>query len=77
MSDYFGSQSGPLTGAQAREVLERASEAAQYGDYEQASALFARLTGNQDPTVHTAALLGLADARYRLDDEEGALQAWL
>ncbi|HVM30876.1 MAG TPA: rhomboid family intramembrane serine protease [Candidatus Limnocylindrales bacterium] len=77
MSDYPGSLAGPLTGAQAREVLERASEAAQGGDYELASGLFARLTGNPDPTVHVAALLGLADSRYRLDDEEGALQAWL
>jgi membrane associated rhomboid family serine protease len=33
--------------------------------------------GNPDPQLHVAALLGLADARYRLDDEQGALQAWI
>ncbi len=33
--------------------------------------------GNPDPNLHVAALLGLADSRYRLDDEEGALQAWI
>jgi ATP/maltotriose-dependent transcriptional regulator MalT len=77
MSGSYGPQTGPLTDAQAREWLERASEAAGTGDYGAASGLFARLTGHPDPLVHVAALLGLADARYRLDDDEGALQAWL
>ncbi|CAN5619595.1 hypothetical protein BH23CHL7_BH23CHL7_08340 [soil metagenome] len=77
MSGSFGPGSGPLSDAQAREWLERASEAAQGGDFETASAMFARLSGNPDPLVHVTALLGLADARYRLDDEEGALGAWL
>ena len=60
-----------------RPVLEAAREAAGRGDYEEASRLFATLTGHPDPIVHVTALLGLADARYRLDDEEGALQAWI
>ncbi len=60
-----------------RVLLEQAREAADQGEYEQASALYSRLVGNRDPMVHVAALLGLADARYRLDDEEGALQAWI
>ncbi|CAN5717314.1 hypothetical protein BH23CHL7_BH23CHL7_21410 [soil metagenome] len=77
MSGYTGPASGPLTPEQAREVLGQASEAAQAGDYERASGMYARLTGNPDPAVHVAALLGLADSRYRLDDEEGALQTWI
>ncbi len=60
-----------------RELLEQAREAAAAGDYEQAAALNSRLVGNPDALVHVAALLGLADARYRLDDEEGALQSWI
>ena len=35
------------------------------------------MLGNADPQIHVTGLLGLADARYRLDDEEGALQAWI
>ena len=61
----------------ARVALERARELAEQGDYDAASALYVRAVGNPDPELHVAALLGLADARYRLDDEEGALQAWL
>jgi membrane associated rhomboid family serine protease len=60
-----------------RNILDAARAAAGRGDYELAGALFSRMVGNGDANVHVAALLGLADARYRLDDEEGALQAWL
>jgi len=68
---------GPLDGQQARALLERAGELAQAGEFEAASDLYSRLVGNSDPALHVAALLGLADARYRLDDDEGALQAWI
>lgn len=61
----------------ARAVLERAKELAEHGEYEQAAALYSRVVGNQEAVYHVVALLGLADARYRLDDEEGALQAVL
>lgn len=67
----------PPIGAEGRRTLEEAQEAAARGEYEQAAALYQRLIGNPDPTVHVAGLLGLADSRYRLDDEEGALQAWI
>lgn len=60
-----------------RFVLDQAREAAARGDYDQAAPLFSRLVGNPNPLVHVAGLLGLADSRYRLDDEEGALQAWI
>ncbi|MEA2676538.1 MAG: rhomboid protease GluP [Chloroflexota bacterium] len=60
-----------------RDTIERARLAAESGDFETAAALYQRGVGNPDPQLHVAALLGLADARYRLDDEQGALQAWL
>jgi len=58
-------------------MLEQARQAAEAGDYAMAAELYARRVGHADPQVHVAALLGLADARYRLDDEPGALQAWI
>jgi len=60
-----------------RNILEAARAASARGDYESAAALYSRLVGNPDAETHVAGLLGLADARYRLDDEEGALQGWL
>jgi len=60
-----------------RSNLDAARDAASRGDYQVAAALYSRLIGNPDPELHVAGLLGLADARYRLDDEEGALQGWL
>ncbi len=65
------------TAPDAQPLLDQAREAADQGEYEQASVLYSRLVGNRDPEVHVAALLGLADSRYRLDDEQGALQAWI
>lgn len=58
-------------------MMERARELAGQGEFGAAAAMYQRLIGNRDPIVHVAALLGLADARYRLDDEEGALQTWI
>jgi rhomboid protease GluP len=77
MTDSYGLRSGPLDGGAARQILDRAAELAAGGDYAAAAALYQRVTGNPNPLVHVAALLGLADARFRLDDEEGALQSWL
>ena len=68
---------GPLDPQQARAILSRADELAAAGDYQAASGFYSRVVGNGDPEIHTAALLGLADARYRLNDEEGALQSWI
>jgi rhomboid protease GluP len=60
-----------------RTIFDAARGAAERGDYATAAALYSRLIGNPDPQLHTASLLGAADSRYRLDDEEGALQAWI
>ena len=68
---------GPLDAQQARAILQHADELAASGDYQAASQFYARVIGNGDAEVHTAALLGLADSRYRLNDEEGALQQWI
>lgn len=68
---------GPLGAEEARHVLRLAAEQSEKGEYQAAAALYSRLVGNREPLVHVAALLGLADARYRLDDEEGALQSWI
>src|SRR5919106_4288315 len=66
-----------VPGAEGQRLLQQAREAAERGEYELAAQLYSRLIGNQDPNLHVAALLGLGDARYRLDDEEGALQSWI
>jgi membrane associated rhomboid family serine protease len=58
-------------------ILDAAQAAAGRGDYALAATLYSRLVGNSDAQLHVAGLLGLADARYRLDDEPGALQSWL
>lgn len=64
-------------GADAQRLFEQAREAAERGEYDVASGLYSRLIGNPNSTMHVAGLLGLADSRYRLDDEEGALQSWI
>ncbi len=68
---------GPLSAAAAAALLERADELAGTGDYERALAAYGRLIGHADAEVHVAALLGIGECRYRLDDDEGALQAWI
>ena len=64
-------------GADGQRVLEQAREAAERGEYDVAAQLYSRLVGNPDANLHVEGLLGLADSRYRLDDEEGALQSWI
>lgn len=68
---------GPLDPAVAIALLEQARTLAAGGDWEPAAAAFSRVVGCADPDLHLAALLGLAECRYRMDDETGALQAWL
>ena len=68
---------GPLDSDVAVGLLQRGQVLAEQGDWDLASSTFARVIGNSDPALHTAALLGLAESRYRLDDETGALKAWL
>lgn len=71
------STAGPLDAAVAVGLLQRAQSMAEQGDWEHAAVTFARVVGNQDPNLHVAALLGLAECRYRMDDEPAAVQAWI
>lgn len=68
---------GPLDTQVAIGLLQRAQALAAQGDWEPAAATFARVVGASDPNLHVAALLGLGECRYRMDDEAGALQAWI
>jgi membrane associated rhomboid family serine protease len=68
---------GPLDSDVAVSLLQRAQALAEQGDWALAASTFGRVVGNADPAIHVAALLGLAESRYRLDDEPGALQAWI
>jgi membrane associated rhomboid family serine protease len=70
-------RAGPLDSDVAVGLLQRGQALADQGDWEIAASTFARVVGSTDPTLHTAALLGLAECRYRLDDEPAALQAWI
>ena len=46
------------------------------GDLDVAVQILDPLTGHPDPELSGAALLAIGSARYRLDDEAGAKQAW-
>jgi tetratricopeptide (TPR) repeat protein len=46
------------------------------GDLDAAVQILAPLTGHPDAELGGAAWLAIGDARYRLDDEAGALAAW-
>jgi membrane associated rhomboid family serine protease len=46
------------------------------GDLDAAVQILAPLTGHPDPELGTDALLAIGTARYRLDDEAGAVAAW-
>jgi membrane associated rhomboid family serine protease len=46
------------------------------GDFRDAAMRFGRVVGFDDPAVTAAALVGLGEARYRLDDEGAAQGSW-
>jgi len=58
-------------------LLQRGQALAEQGDWGPAAGTFSRVVGAADPALHTAALLGLAECRYRMDEDEAALQAWI
>jgi membrane associated rhomboid family serine protease len=58
-------------------MLQRGQTLAEQGDRELAVQTFQRVVGHDDPQIHTAALLGAADALYRLDNEPAAIGNWL
>src|SRR2546423_9031623 len=67
---------GPLTREQARALLDRAAELLAAGDYRDAANHYRRIVGNDDAAVTAAALLGLGESLYRLDQDEAAVATW-
>jgi membrane associated rhomboid family serine protease len=67
---------GPLADALAQRLVERGRAKVDAGDPGLAVTDFQRVIGHPDPTITGAALLGLGDALYRLDQEDAATQAW-
>jgi membrane associated rhomboid family serine protease len=66
-----------LTRDAARGLLERGSELLAAGEFGGAGDHFARVVGFDDPAITAAALMGLAEVRYRLDEEAAAVATWL
>src|SRR5260221_2294264 len=67
---------GPLTREAARALLDKGAELMVAGDFANAFNHYRRVIGFDDPDVTAAALLGAAQARYRMDDEAGAVGTW-
>ncbi len=67
---------GPLTVEQARALLDRAAELLGTGDFGEAGRYYQRVVGHPSADVTAAALLGLGEALFRLDEEDVALDAW-
>src|SRR5215213_7198866 len=67
---------GPLSGEVARELLDQGAALIATGEYPGSFAVYQRVVGFDDPEITGAALLGMAQARYRMDDEDAAIRTW-
>jgi membrane associated rhomboid family serine protease len=67
---------GRLSRPAAQSLLTRGDELLASGDFGDAAIHYQRVVGFDDPAITAAALLGLGEARYRLDDEAGAVATW-
>jgi rhomboid protease GluP len=67
---------GPLSADVARRLIDRGRAKLDVGEAALAAADFQRVIGHADPALTGAALLGIGDAVYRLDDEPAARGAW-
>ncbi len=67
---------GPLTREAARSLLEQGGELLSAGDFGAAGMHFGRVVGFDDAALTAAALMGLGEVRYRLDDEAAAVETW-
>ncbi|HEV8516766.1 MAG TPA: rhomboid family intramembrane serine protease [Candidatus Limnocylindrales bacterium] len=76
-ADHDLPSAGRLDRSTAIRLVEEGDALAAQGEYAEAARRYSRVIGHGDADIHVAALLGLAEARYRLDDEPGALQAWI
>ena len=72
------SHQGPLSRADAVALLQRGDELLAAGEFGDAGRHYFRVVGSgtDDPAMTAAALLGLGEARYRLDDDAHALSDW-
>lgn len=70
------STAGPLDRPTALALLERGRALLEAGDYELADTRFRRVAMSEDAPLAAAALLGLGEARFRLDRESEAVAAW-
>lgn len=68
---------GPLSREAARSLLERGAELLAAGDFGAAGDHFARVVGYDDAALTAAALMGLGEVRFRLDDEAAAVATWM
>ena len=85
----WGSDPAAPPGSATRAALARSTATSRWACCSVARRSPTRATGTSQPapsrgssaartrSIHTAALLGLAECRYRLDDEPAALQAWI
>lgn len=67
---------GRLSRDAALALLARGQELLAAGDFADAGAHFSRVVGFDDSAITAAALLGLGETHYRLDNEGSAVQAW-
>jgi membrane associated rhomboid family serine protease len=74
--DFDDLPPGPPTPETARALLDRAAELVASGDYADAALYYRRLVGFDDPAIAAAALLGLGESLYRLDQDDAAIATW-
>jgi membrane associated rhomboid family serine protease len=70
------SSQGPLSRDEALRLLDRGAQLLESGDFGGAFQHYRRVIGFDDPAITAAALLGAGQARYRFDDEAGAVASW-
>jgi membrane associated rhomboid family serine protease len=70
------SRPGRLSRSEATAHLAAADAALAAGEFREAAMRYGRIVGFDDAAITAAALVGLGEARYRLDDDEAALRAW-
>ncbi len=69
-------QSGPLSRDTAQAALAQAAAFMANADFLDAARLYQRVIGFNDASVTAAAMIGLGEALYRLDDDASALANW-
>ncbi|HJP89109.1 MAG TPA: rhomboid family intramembrane serine protease [Candidatus Limnocylindrales bacterium] len=74
--DAAAASQGPLPTDVASRLIARAQAKLDAGEAALSTLDFRRVVGHADPAITGAALVGLGDAVYRLDDEGQAKAAW-